>query len=150
MLHEPRIETIVRPEVTDPSPPADCLSLGRVSATPPTAFYIPDIISPAEEQYLLSKVHSAPKPKWTTLRNRRLQQWGAAPSKGAKGTVAIGDQLPDWLSGVEERIAELGVWDEKGFEGKKGRRANCCLVNELSSRLGGCYLLESLRNHLTS
>ncbi|KAJ3048058.1 Alpha-ketoglutarate-dependent dioxygenase alkB 6, partial [Rhizophlyctis rosea] len=81
MLQEPTIETPDRNEATSASSAIDRLSTHCVPTISATAIYIPDIITPAEEGYLLSKVHSAPKPKWTILRNRRLQQWGAAPSK---------------------------------------------------------------------
>ena len=44
--------------------------------TPPALYYIPDFISKDEEEYLLRQVYAAPKPKWTHLSNRRLQNWG--------------------------------------------------------------------------
>lgn len=43
---------------------------------PDTLFYIPNFISEAEEQMLLSQVYKAPRTKWTVLSHRRLQNWG--------------------------------------------------------------------------
>ena len=46
---------------------------------PPSLYYIPEFISKEEEAYLLKQVYDAPKPKWTQLSNRRLQNWGKIP-----------------------------------------------------------------------
>lgn len=43
---------------------------------PPTLYYLPDFITKAEEEFLLNKVYSAPKPKWDQLSHRKLQNWG--------------------------------------------------------------------------
>jgi len=50
---------------------------------PEKIFYIPNFISDFEEQEILLEVENAPKPKWTCLSKRRLQNWGGVPhSKG--------------------------------------------------------------------
>lgn len=46
--------------------------------THPALYYIPDFITEDEEKFLLQQVYAAPKPKWTQLSNRRLQNWGMA------------------------------------------------------------------------
>lgn len=43
---------------------------------PPSIFYIPDFVTEDEEQFLLKQIYGVPKPKWTYLSNRRLQNWG--------------------------------------------------------------------------
>ena len=43
-----------------------------------------------EEEQLLKKINSAPKPKWTTLSNRRLQNWGGFPHP----KLTVGEPLP--------------------------------------------------------
>jgi len=55
-----------------------------------TIYYIPDFITPDEENLLLSEVQRAPKPKWTQLSNRRLQNWGGVPHP--RGMIA--EELP--------------------------------------------------------
>ena len=65
--------------------PNDCVNASSVNMfkniimllqVPPTVYYIPDFITEAEEVYLLHRIESSPKPKWTQLSNRRLQNWG--------------------------------------------------------------------------
>nr|AAH98707.1 Alkbh6 protein [Rattus norvegicus] len=48
----------------------------RVEQAPPLIYYVPDFISKEEEEYLLRQVFNAPKPKWTQLSGRKLQNWG--------------------------------------------------------------------------
>lgn len=51
------------------------------------AFYIRNFVTEAEAARLEESVYSAPKPKWRTLRNRRLQNWGGLPSHKGKWRV---------------------------------------------------------------
>ncbi|XP_034156367.2 alpha-ketoglutarate-dependent dioxygenase alkB homolog 6 [Pangasianodon hypophthalmus] len=89
-----------------------------VKDAPPTVYYIPDFITEAEEEYLLQQVYKAPKPKWTQLSGRRLQNWGGLPHP--KGMIA--EKLPDWLLSYTEKISGLGAF--------AGKSANHVLVNE--------------------
>ena len=43
---------------------------------PPSIYYIPEFVSADDEESLLRNIYEAPKPKWTQLSNRRLQNWG--------------------------------------------------------------------------
>ncbi|XP_025026925.1 alpha-ketoglutarate-dependent dioxygenase alkB homolog 6 isoform X3 [Python bivittatus] len=90
----------------------------RVAQSPPAAYYIPDFISEAEEQCLLQQIYSAPKPKWTQLSGRRLQNWGGLPHP--KGMVP--EKLPPWLQGYVDKVSSLGIFG--------GKLANHVLVNE--------------------
>lgn len=54
----------------------------RVEQAPPLIYYVPDFISKEEEEYLLRQVFNAPKPKWTQLSGRKLQNWGGLPHPG--------------------------------------------------------------------
>ncbi|XP_015282151.1 PREDICTED: alpha-ketoglutarate-dependent dioxygenase alkB homolog 6 [Gekko japonicus] len=90
----------------------------RVGQCPPTACYIPDFITEAEEAYLLQQVYGAPKPKWTQLSGRRLQNWGGLPHP--KGMVP--EKLPTWLQAYTDKVSSLGVFG--------GKSANHVLVNE--------------------
>lgn len=78
-----------------------------IKKAPPTVYYIPDFISRDEESHLLNKIYSVPKPKWTQLSNRRLQNWGGIPHP--KGMIA--EKLPDWLDTYMERIYQLGIFE---------------------------------------
>ncbi|CAO3569938.1 unnamed protein product [Mortierella alpina] len=95
----------------------------RVSCAPPSVFYIPNFITPAEERVLIEKVLGAPKPKWVHLKNRRLQNWGGIVS--AQGMIA--EPLPSWLTCLFPRFQEAGV-----FQGLNATQhdPNHCLVNE--------------------
>ncbi|XP_065427848.1 alpha-ketoglutarate-dependent dioxygenase alkB homolog 6 isoform X4 [Chrysemys picta bellii] len=64
------------------------------------------------------QVYAAPKPKWTQLSGRKLQNWGGLPH--AKGMVP--EKLPAWLQGYAEKISSLGAFG--------GKLANHVLVNE--------------------
>lgn len=41
-----------------------------------TAYYIPNFITTEEETRLITQIKNVPKPKWTFLKNRSLQNWG--------------------------------------------------------------------------
>ncbi|XP_067294658.1 alpha-ketoglutarate-dependent dioxygenase alkB homolog 6 [Pseudorasbora parva] len=89
-----------------------------VKEAPPTIYYIPHFITDTEEEYLLQQVYRSPKPKWTQLSGRRLQNWGGLPN--AKGMLT--EKLPDWLLKYTEKISALGAF--------AGKTANHVLVNE--------------------
>ncbi|TWW80345.1 Alpha-ketoglutarate-dependent dioxygenase alkB -like protein 6 [Takifugu flavidus] len=89
-----------------------------INDAPPTVYYIPDFISEQEETYLQQQVYKSPKPKWTQLSGRRLQNWGGLPHP--KGMLA--EKIPDWLQKYCEKISSLGAFG--------GKTANHILVNE--------------------
>ncbi|PSN38936.1 Alpha-ketoglutarate-dependent dioxygenase alkB 6 [Blattella germanica] len=62
-----------------------------VTKAPPTVYYIPNFISEEEERRIIEQVNAAPKPKWTQLSHRRLQNWGGIPHP--KGMIA--EKIPD-------------------------------------------------------
>ncbi|XP_061452741.1 alpha-ketoglutarate-dependent dioxygenase alkB homolog 6 isoform X3 [Rhineura floridana] len=90
----------------------------RVTQSPPLAYYVPDFITEAEEVYLLQQVYDAPKPKWTQLSGRRLQNWGGLPHP--KGMIL--EKLPPWLQAYADKVSSLEVFG--------GKLANHILVNE--------------------
>ena len=53
-----------------------------VNGIPNTCYYIPNFVTPEEEQSILQNVNKAAKSKWVKLSNRRLQNWGGIPSNG--------------------------------------------------------------------
>uniref|UniRef100_T1J2F7 Fe2OG dioxygenase domain-containing protein n=1 Tax=Strigamia maritima TaxID=126957 RepID=T1J2F7_STRMM len=96
----------------------------QVTELPATVYYIPDFIDREEEQFLLDHVYRAPKPKWTQLSRRRLQNWGGLPHpKGMAQEI-----IPKWLEIYMEKINQLGIFNDK--------RPNHVLVNEYLSGQG--------------
>ncbi|XP_077141877.1 putative RNA/DNA demethylase ALKBH6 [Ranitomeya variabilis] len=89
-----------------------------IDKAPRAAYYIPEYITAAEEEYLLRQVYNAPKPKWTQLSGRKLQNWGGLPHP--RGMVP--EKLPPWLQTYTDKISSLEVFG--------GSRANHVLVNE--------------------
>ncbi|RVE41223.1 hypothetical protein evm_006112 [Chilo suppressalis] len=90
----------------------------RVSHVQPTAYYISEFVSISEEKNLMANIYSAPKPKWTQLSNRRLQNWGGIPH--VKGMIA--ETIPPWLDTYLEKIHRLSVMGRN--------KPNHILVNE--------------------
>ncbi|XP_059522726.1 alpha-ketoglutarate-dependent dioxygenase alkB homolog 6 isoform X4 [Myotis daubentonii] len=110
----------------------------RVEQAPPVIYYVPDFISKEEEEYLLrqlsidpeswkqdfstqttcAEVFNAPKPKWTQLSGRKLQNWGGLPHP--RGMVP--ERLPLWLQRYVDKVSDLNLFG--------GLPANHVLVNQ--------------------
>ncbi|KAJ8950258.1 hypothetical protein NQ317_006440 [Molorchus minor] len=90
----------------------------EVTRTPPTVYYIPDFITEAEETSIINNVHNVPKPKWTVLSNRRLQDYGGVPHE--KGMIP--EKIPNWLQPYINKVAELNIFG--------GKTPNQILINE--------------------
>ncbi|KAI8819749.1 uncharacterized protein EV422DRAFT_479952, partial [Fimicolochytrium jonesii] len=72
---------------------------------------------------LLHEINTAPLPKWTKLKNRRLQTYGArVGGEGDKPAVFV-DDFPKLIDGVREKLGELLTEREED-------KPNNCLVNE--------------------
>ncbi|CAH8514780.1 unnamed protein product [Heterobilharzia americana] len=89
-----------------------------VKSLPQNIFYMPDFISEEEETDLLKNIYASPLPKWVTLRDRRLQNWGGLPHP--KGMLS--EKIPQWLQKYIDRVSALSLFDTK--------KANHALVNE--------------------
>lgn len=94
------------------------LSNFRVPNIPPTVYYVPNFITQEEEEHILKQVYSVPKPKWTCLSNRRLQDYGGVPHE--KGMIP--EKIPDWLRQYMDKVSHLKLFDDK--------KPNQVLVNE--------------------
>lgn len=90
----------------------------KVKEAPADAYYIPNFITAAEEDDLWHQIYQAPKPKWTQLSNRRLQNWGGLPH--LKGMIP--DKIPTWLDKYLVKLHQMEVFEDK--------RPNHVLVNE--------------------
>lgn len=97
----------------------------KIPNAPDTVHYIPNFISAAEEAFILRKVYEVPKPKWTCLKNRRLQDYGGIPHP--KGMIT--EDMPSWLSSYIDKINELGIFDAS-------HKCNHVLVNEYKVNQG--------------
>uniref|UniRef100_A0A023F7I4 Putative alkylated dna repair protein n=1 Tax=Triatoma infestans TaxID=30076 RepID=A0A023F7I4_TRIIF len=91
-----------------------------ISQAPPTIYYVPNFITENEEEYIINKVNNAPKPKWTQLRNRRLQNWGGSPQPSGM----IVEDIPQWLQIFLNKVNDLQLYD------KGNLKANHVLINE--------------------
>lgn len=85
------------------------LENNRVIKAPPTIYYIPEYITKEQEAALLKQIYDAPKPKWTQLSHRRLQNWGGLPHP--KGMIA--EPLPQWLQTCVKQLTKIEAVEDK-------------------------------------
>ncbi|KAJ2903924.1 hypothetical protein MKZ38_009088 [Zalerion maritima] len=113
-----------------------CLQDAKIATLPSTAYYIPNFISPEEEDALLHKVSTAPKPRWKQLTHRRLQTW---PSDLVNNKL-IDAPLPTWLTDpVITRLMSIPVYsydDKNLFVESPHKQPNHVLINEYPSGIG--------------
>lgn len=113
------------------------LEEARVQGLPPAAFYIPDFISEEEEQAILRRIATAPKPRWRELTHRRLQAW---PSELVRDKL-LDSKLPPWLEEpVISRLLSVPASSDDGsnhiFSSSPHRRPNHVLINEYPPGVG--------------
>ncbi|KAG0368876.1 Alpha-ketoglutarate-dependent dioxygenase alkB 6 [Gamsiella multidivaricata] len=75
------------------------IASSKVVNAPASVYYLPDFITPAEEQALIDKVLSAPKPKWVYLKNRRFQEAGVFDGLDATKRVPNHCFVNEYLAG---------------------------------------------------
>jgi len=73
-----------------------------------TVYYVPEFITEEEERILQKNISDSPKPKWTQLKNRRLQNWGGIPS--SKGMIP--ENIPDWLNLYCKKVYDLNIFQD--------------------------------------
>ncbi|KAJ1337631.1 alkylated DNA repair protein alkB homolog-like 6 [Microdochium nivale] len=114
------------------------LSDVRIGGLPPAAFYISDFITEHEEQSILAKITSAPKPRWKQLTHRRLQTW---PSDLVNNKL-LDAPLPAWLQEpVITRLASIPSTRECAspshiFHDSPHGGPNHVLINEYPAGVG--------------
>ncbi|OAA78316.1 Alkbh6 protein [Akanthomyces lecanii RCEF 1005] len=112
------------------------LEAARIDSLPATAYYIPNFISVEEEQLILDKITSAPKPRWKHLTHRRLQTW---PSDLVRDKL-LDAVLPQWLeSPVVPRLQSMAVSAGDTahiFGASPHSRPNHVLINEYPPGIG--------------
>ncbi|THH04415.1 hypothetical protein EW145_g5535 [Phellinidium pouzarii] len=87
--------------------------------------YIPDFVTEEEEAYLLRQINSAPRPKWKSLANRRLQVWGGDLTSSNK---LLAQPLPPFLNKYPDIIGRLRATG--AFSSSKNGMPNHVIVNE--------------------
>ncbi|RBR18487.1 hypothetical protein FVER53590_05345 [Fusarium verticillioides] len=112
------------------------LQHARINTLPETAYYIPNFITEQEEQNILDKISSAPKPRWKQLTKRRLQTW---PSDLANNKL-LEAPLPLWLQDpVISRLLSMPSHDSSSaniFERSPHKKPNHVLINEYPPGIG--------------
>ncbi|KAK2812559.1 hypothetical protein FQN50_001203 [Emmonsiellopsis sp. PD_5] len=95
----------------------------RITSIPESAYYIPEFITPEEEEILLKKINSVPLPRWIQLSRRRLQTW---PSALTKSNTLLASPLAPWLdSPIISRFTKLGIFSDSPHQ-----TPNHVLINE--------------------
>ncbi|KAI7152770.1 hypothetical protein KC349_g8781 [Hortaea werneckii] len=98
----------------------DELEQYRIPDAPASLYYIPNFITPEEEQHILESI---PPNKWISLSHRRLQ---AIPSRLSNTNTLLASPLPNWLAHpVTDRFKDLNIFSDSPHGG-----ANHCLINE--------------------
>ena len=100
---------------------------------PKTIYYLPEFISEEEERVLQKNITDSPKPKWTQLKNRRLQNWGGLPS--SKGMSP--EDIPEWLNLYCKKIYDLNVF--------QNNIPNHILINEYKPGQGKHWSLSKIK-----
>ncbi|KAH8673667.1 hypothetical protein BX600DRAFT_508905 [Xylariales sp. PMI_506] len=113
------------------------LDAARILSLPPAAYYVPNFISEEEEQLILDKVSTAPKPRWKQLTHRRLQTW---PSDLVNNKL-VDASLPDWLEEpIVSRLKSIPLSPAQDtsdlFHDSPHQRPNHVLINEYPPGVG--------------
>ncbi|KAL7768915.1 hypothetical protein ACKLNR_000299 [Fusarium oxysporum f. sp. zingiberi] len=112
------------------------LEHARINTLPQTAYYIPNFITEQEEQNILDKISSAPKPRWKQLTKRRLQTW---PSELVNNKL-LEAPIPPWLQDpVISRLLSMPSQDSSAaniFERSPHKKPNHVLINEYPPGIG--------------
>ncbi|KAL9103444.1 MAG: hypothetical protein Q9163_001507 [Psora crenata] len=102
-----------------------------ILSLPPSAYYIPNFITEAEEANILHKINTQPLPTWRTLSHRRLQ---AHPSPLSPSNTLLAALLPSWLvEPVIPRLLSLPLRSDRTeniFSNAPHAAPNHCLINE--------------------
>ncbi|KAI7597643.1 hypothetical protein KC343_g14666 [Hortaea werneckii] len=92
----------------------------RIADAPASLYYIPNFITPEEEQHILESI---PPNKWISLSHRRLQ---AIPSRLSNTNTLLASPLPNWLTHpITDRFKDMKIFSDSPHGG-----ANHCLINE--------------------
>ncbi|KAI1414655.1 hypothetical protein F5Y13DRAFT_13160 [Hypoxylon sp. FL1857] len=115
----------------------DSLDQVRITSLPPDAYYISDFITQEEEEAILDKIASAPKPRWKQLTHRRLQTW---PSDLVNNKL-MDAPLPAWLEEpIVSRLRSIRLSPDSEsshiFFDSPHQKPNHVLINEYPPGIG--------------
>ncbi|KAL8714246.1 MAG: hypothetical protein Q9220_001975 [cf. Caloplaca sp. 1 TL-2023] len=126
-----------------PSTPDLPKSLARalLPSAPPLTYYIPNFLTPTEQESLLQRINSAPLPTWRHLSHRRLQ---AHPSPLTTSNTLLSSPLPSWLQyPIISRLSSIPLNDDDSpqekhhlFTTSPHGSPNHCLINEYTPGQG--------------
>lgn len=108
----------------------DGIDFARIASLRGTGFYIADFITEDEEEFLIQKITSVPRPRWTYLSHRRLQTW---PSALTKYNILFESPLPPGLISpiIQPRFDKLGIFVDSSHDAP-----NHVLINEYTPGQG--------------
>ncbi|KAI2469224.1 hypothetical protein F4781DRAFT_233808 [Annulohypoxylon bovei var. microspora] len=109
----------------------------QIPNLPPAAYYISDFITQDEEETILEKIASAPKPRWKQLTHRRLQTW---PSDLVNNKL-MDAPLPAWLDDpIVPRLKSIRLSKNLDscdiFSDSPHQKPNHVLINEYPPGIG--------------
>uniref|UniRef100_A0A8H7XVK8 Fe2OG dioxygenase domain-containing protein n=1 Tax=Psilocybe cubensis TaxID=181762 RepID=A0A8H7XVK8_PSICU len=88
-------------------------------------FYIPDFITPEEEEYLIKKIKESPQPQWKILSNRRMYLVGGDMT--AKGALIV-KPLPHFVNEYPDIISRIKATG--AFSSSVHKEPNHVIMNE--------------------
>ena len=100
------------------------MAISSVGELPPSCYYIPSFINPAEEEQIIKDIRKVPDPRWTVLTHRRLLSLPSTLTGPARDTL-LDAPLPSYLKSIVVRLKESGY-----FKDSTHQLPNHVLVNE--------------------
>jgi len=100
------------------------MDLSRPGGLPPSCYYLPSFITPAEEAQIIKGIQKVPESRWTVLSHRRLLSLPSTLTGAARDTL-IDAPLPAYLDSIVTRLK-----DGKYFQESAHQAPNHALINE--------------------
>ncbi|CCW63857.1 unnamed protein product [Phytomonas sp. EM1] len=81
----------------------------------PSIFYLPDYLTPEEEEVILASVRETPTALKTTLPKRTAQEWGGALCEVCRGGFVSEGNFPAWVRSCSDRLLRDGLFTPSTF-----------------------------------
>ncbi len=85
---------LAKPSAQDSSSSLESYQVSKTKVG--TALYIPDFVTPEEEEAIIALSNAAPASKWVHLRARSLQMWGGTVTESG----LMEEEMPQWYGNV--------------------------------------------------